>query len=103
MSFVAFYSFLSYALIAAVTPGPNNILALSSAAAHGLRRSVPLLAGISAAGASIVTINQSTPENGAALVAVTIRTDTMQMSPEELTEKLSRQRMVVGVRCGYNL
>ena len=62
-----------------------------------------LLAGISAAGASIVTINQSTPENGAALVAVTIRTDTMQMSPEELTEKLSRQRMVVGVRCGYNL
>ena len=62
-----------------------------------------LLAAMSAAGASIVTINQSTPENGAALVAVTIRTDTMQMSPEELTEKLSRQRMVVGVRCGYNL
>ena len=56
-----------------------------------------------AAGASIVTINQSTPENGAALVAVTIRTDTMQMTPEELTEKLSRQRMVVGVHCGYNL
>ena len=45
----------------------------------------------------------STPENGAALVAVTIRTDTMQMTPEELTEKLSRQRMVVGVHCGYNL
>ena len=42
-------------------------------------------------------------ENGAALVAVTIRTDTMQMTPEELTEKLSRQRMVVGVHCGYNL
>ena len=62
-----------------------------------------LLAGISAAGASIVTINQSTPENGAALVAVTIRTDTMQMTPEELTERLSRQRMVVGVHCGYNL
>ena len=62
-----------------------------------------LLAGISAAGASIVTINQSTPENGAALVAVTIRTDTMQMTPEELTEKLSRQRIVVGVHCGYNL
>ena len=39
-----------------------------------------LLAGISAAGASIVTINQSTPENGAALVAVTIRTDTMPVS-----------------------
>ena len=38
MSFVAFCSFLNYALIAAVTPGPNNILALSSTAAHGLRR-----------------------------------------------------------------
>lgn len=48
MPFVVFCSFLSYALIAAVTPGPNNILALSSAAAHGLRRSVPLLAGMSA-------------------------------------------------------
>ncbi|MCI2047155.1 MAG: ACT domain-containing protein [Faecalibacterium sp.] len=59
-----------------------------------------LLAGISAAGASIVTINQSTPENGAAQVAVTIRTGTMQMSVEELTEKLSRQRTVVEVRCG---
>lgn len=48
MPFVVFCSFLSYALIAAVTPGPNNILALSSAAAHGLRRSAPLLAGMSA-------------------------------------------------------
>lgn len=59
-----------------------------------------LLAAISAAGASIVTINQSTPENGAAQVAVTIRTGTMQMSAEELTEKLARQRTVVEVRCG---
>lgn len=61
-----------------------------------------LLAGISAVGASIVTINQSTPENGAAQVAVTIRTDTMQMSPEELTVRLSRQRTVLGVHCGHN-
>ena len=59
-----------------------------------------LLAAISAAGASIVTINQSTPENGAAQVAVTIRTDTMQMSADELVEKLRRQRTVVGARCG---
>lgn len=48
MSFAVFCSFLSYALIAAVTPGPNNILALGSAAAHGLRRSAPLLAGMCA-------------------------------------------------------
>ena len=46
-----------------------------------------LLAGISAAGASIVTINQSTPENGAALVAVTIRTDTMQIDPRRTEPK----------------
>lgn len=59
-----------------------------------------LLAAISAAGASIVTINQSTPENGAAQVAVTIRTDTMQMSADELVEKLRRQRTVVEARCG---
>ena len=38
MSFVAFYSFLSYALIAAVTPGPNNILALMPASRGTLRR-----------------------------------------------------------------
>ncbi len=59
-----------------------------------------LLAGISEAGASIVTINQSTPENGAAQVAVTIRTSTMQMSVDELTQKLIRQRTVVAVHCG---
>ncbi len=38
-----------------------------------------LLSGISAAGASIVTITQSRPENGAAQVEVTVRTGTMQM------------------------
>ena len=59
-----------------------------------------LLAAISAAGASIVTINQSTPENGAAQVAVTIRTDTMLMSADELADRLRRQRTVVDVRCG---
>ncbi|MFI3169043.1 MAG: ACT domain-containing protein [Faecalibacterium sp.] len=58
-----------------------------------------LLAGISEAGASIVTINQSTPENGAAQVAVTIRTSTMQMSVDDLTQKLTRQRTVVAVHC----
>ena len=62
-----------------------------------------LLAGISSAGASIVTINQATPENGTAQVAVTIRTDTMQMTPDELTTMLSRQPTVVGVRLGYDV
>ena len=59
-----------------------------------------LLAAISAAGAGIVTINQSTPENGAAQVAVAVRTGTMQMTLEELLVRLSRQRTVVEVRRG---
>ena len=62
-----------------------------------------LLAGISSAGASIVTINQATPENGTAQVAVTIRTDTMQMTPDELATMLGRQSTVVGVRLGYDV
>lgn len=43
-----------------------------------------LLSGISAAGASIVTINQATPENGAAQVAVSIRTGGMQGTLEDM-------------------
>lgn len=40
-------AFLTYTLITALTPGPNNILALSSVTAHGLRRSLRVLAGMS--------------------------------------------------------
>ena len=36
-----------FAFGASATPGPNNIMMLSSAAAHGLRRTLPQLAGIS--------------------------------------------------------
>ncbi|MBD5093764.1 MAG: ACT domain-containing protein [Subdoligranulum sp.] len=56
-----------------------------------------LLAGISAAGASIVTINQATPENGAAQVAVSIRTGGMQCSLEEMLTRLRAQRAVVEI------
>jgi cysteine/O-acetylserine efflux protein len=41
-------AFLTYTLITAMTPGPNNILALSAANQHGLRRSGRVLAGMSA-------------------------------------------------------
>ena len=40
-------AFLTYTLITALTPGPNNILALSSVTAHGFRRSMRVLAGMS--------------------------------------------------------
>ncbi len=59
-----------------------------------------LLSGISAAGASIVTITQSRPENGTAQVEVTVRTGTMQMSVEEMLLKLARQPHVVEVHRG---
>ncbi len=40
--------FLTYTFITALTPGPNNILALSSVNQHGFRRSLRTLAGMSA-------------------------------------------------------
>ena len=59
-----------------------------------------LLGGISAAGGSVVTINQATPENGAAKVEVTVRTDTLRVSIEELLAQLAQQRAVVEVHQG---
>ncbi|MBY7192293.1 LysE family transporter, partial [Escherichia ruysiae] len=40
-------AFWTYTLITALTPGPNNILALSSATSHGVRQSSRVLAGMS--------------------------------------------------------
>ncbi len=57
-----------------------------------------LLAAISAAGASIVTINQSTPENGTANVAVSVRSDSMLMSFESMLDTLRTQPTVVEAR-----
>ncbi len=59
-----------------------------------------LLSGISAAGASIVTITQSRPTDGAAQVEVTVRTATMQMTVEEMFARLARQPNVVEVHRG---
>lgn len=40
------YSFLSYIFITAYTPGPNNIMALSSSSRLGFRKSLPVLFGM---------------------------------------------------------
>ena len=56
--------------------------------------------GIAAAGASVVTITQSRPENGTAQVEVTVRTGTMQMTVEEMLTRLARQSFVVEVHRG---
>ena len=58
------------------------------------------MSGISAAGASIVTITQSRPENGTAQVEVTVRTGMMQMTVEEMLLRLARQPFVVDVHRG---
>lgn len=57
-----------------------------------------LLAGISQAGAGVVTINQSMPENGTAVVAVTMRSSGMQLSLEQLRAALLQQRTVVEIK-----
>jgi cysteine/O-acetylserine efflux protein len=44
---IFFSAFWTYTLITALTPGPNNILALSTATSHGLRESTRVLAGMS--------------------------------------------------------
>ncbi len=43
----AFSAFWTYTLITAPHPGPNNILALSAATAHGFRPGIRVLAGMS--------------------------------------------------------
>lgn len=43
-----FSSFLTYTLITALTPGPNNILILNSVNRKGIKRSLPVLTGMGA-------------------------------------------------------
>ena len=50
------------------------------------------------AGASVVTINQSMPENGTAQVSVALRTGQMHMEVEQLLGRLRTHRTVVDVR-----
>ncbi|MFV0350891.1 MAG: amino acid-binding protein [Oscillospiraceae bacterium] len=56
-----------------------------------------LLSSLSAAGADVVTINQSIPENGTASVAVTLRTGALTLPEDELVANLAEQRTVVSV------
>lgn len=59
-----------------------------------------LLSGISAAGASVVTITQFQPKNGTAQVEVTMRTDTMELPVDELLRRLARNPDIVEVHRG---
>jgi threonine/homoserine/homoserine lactone efflux protein len=46
MDYALFISLIGFAFAAAITPGPNNLLLMSSGALFGLRKTVPHLAGI---------------------------------------------------------
>ena len=55
MDYALFVSLVGFAFIASITPGPNNILLMSSGALFGLRRTVPHLAGIQLGFATLMT------------------------------------------------
>jgi len=46
MSFAIFLALLSFAFVASVTPGPNNVMLMASGANFGVRRTVPHVLGI---------------------------------------------------------
>ncbi len=56
-----------------------------------------LLSAVSQVGAGVVTINQSSPENGAADVAVSVRTQGMQCTLPQLIKNLEQQHAVVSI------
>ena len=55
MDYALFVSLVSFAFVASVTPGPNNLLLMSSGAMFGWRRTVPHLAGIQSGFAVLMT------------------------------------------------
>ena len=57
-----------------------------------------LLSVLSAAGANVVTINQSAPQDGVAPVSIMCRTDGMDRDMEQVLAEIARQRAVVEIR-----
>ena len=55
MDYALFVSLVGFAFIAAITPGPNNLLLMSSGALFGLRKTVPHLIGIQLGFAVLMT------------------------------------------------
>lgn len=56
MSLAVLLALASFCLVATVTPGPNNMMLLSSGATFGLRRTLPHLIGISGGCAIMVLV-----------------------------------------------
>lgn len=55
-SFPTFIPFLLFAFVAAITPGPTNILVLSNSARFGLAAAVPIIVGACASAALLVLL-----------------------------------------------
>ncbi len=49
-----FTAFIAFALITSITPGPNNLMVMASAAAFGWTRTLPLISGIALGIASML-------------------------------------------------
>ena len=41
-----FYSMITFAFVAAITPGPNNIMLAASGANFGFKKTIPHIAGV---------------------------------------------------------
>ena len=52
----SWFSFLTYAVVTAATPGPNNIMSMSNASKFGFRKSVPFNLGIWAGFSAVMLI-----------------------------------------------
>ncbi|MGE8149935.1 LysE family translocator [Pseudomonas vancouverensis] len=55
-TFPTFLPFLMFAFVAAITPGPTNILVLSNSARFGLSAALPIIFGACASAASLVLL-----------------------------------------------
>ena len=55
-SFPTLLPFLLFAFVAAITPGPTNILVLSNSARYGLSAAIPIILGAGASAATLVLV-----------------------------------------------
>lgn len=56
MGWEVLFALMLFCMVASITPGPNNVMLLSSGATFGLRRTLPHVLGISAGCAAMVLV-----------------------------------------------
>ena len=78
--------------------GKNTVITLQAKLRDEPGALQSLLSVLSAAGANVVTINQSAPQDGVAPVSIMCRTGGMNRDIEQVLAEISRQRAVVEIR-----